>query len=145
MKDLRKERQRILHMVAEGKISAQEAVQLLEALERQTSEASAARASKGKAPRWLRIYVRDEKDVINLKIPWRLVSWALRFSGIGLRFIPAKARDQMTEAGLDHEQFAATLRDLEETLRQVEAEETRGEDLIHIQSEDGEEVRIWVE
>ncbi len=142
MQNLREERQRILRMVAEGKMSAQEAVRLLEALEARTKDNP---PPAGRTPRWLRIYIRDEEDVINLKLPWRLVSWMLRLSGAGIRLIPKKARERMEEQGMSPEEIHGVMHTLEEALRELETGMGVGEDLVNIQGEDGEEVRIWLE
>lgn len=77
------ERMRILKMLEEGKITAEEAARLLEAL-----EASRHREAPPERERWFRIRVTDlrtGKQKVNVNIPFGLVS--LGFS-IGARFSP---------------------------------------------------------
>ncbi len=142
MKDLEKERQRILEMVGAGKLTAQEAVKLLEALEEHQEKT--AEPSKGRQPRWLRIYVKDDEEEINIKIPWRLVAWMLKFSSLGLRFVPTRAREVMEEQGISADQVREILSHLDQSFQDLEAEGLAGEELIRVEGED-EEVRIWLE
>lgn len=85
------EKMRILNMVQEGKLSAQEAVQLLEALDFNPQEKTATTESipdfqvpaNGKA-HWLKIIVTDHasgKRKVNLRIPLSLVRWGMRMGG----------------------------------------------------------------
>ncbi|MDD2523098.1 MAG: hypothetical protein PHW11_09830 [Anaerolineaceae bacterium] len=82
------EKKRILKMVQEGKLSAQEAVQLLEALEPSPEEKSIsseiipdpAVSSNGKA-HWLKVVVTElssGKRKVNLKIPLALARWGMK-------------------------------------------------------------------
>lgn len=82
------EKMRILKMVQEGKLSAQEAVQLLEALESSPEEKlvsseiipDAAASTNGKA-HWLKIVVTDltsGKRKVNLRIPLALARWGMK-------------------------------------------------------------------
>ena len=85
------EKMRILNMVQEGKLSAQEAVQLLEALDFNPDEKAISSEviqdlsiSNGKA-RWLKIVVTDlntGKRKVNLKLPMAIVRWGMKLGGI---------------------------------------------------------------
>ncbi|MCX7682683.1 MAG: hypothetical protein N2508_12100 [Anaerolineae bacterium] len=80
------ERVKILKMLEEGKITADEAVTLLRALEGGTE--SPPRASAGGDKRFLRIHVSDlssGKAKVNITIPIGLVGVGLRIAG---RFAP---------------------------------------------------------
>lgn len=93
------ERLKILRMVQEGKISAEQAVQILEVLE--TSDATAAKKTNtqgsaypvspgysGKGPRWFRVRVTDTdsgKPRVNVRLPIGLVSSGLK---MGSKFVP---------------------------------------------------------
>ncbi|HAI22132.1 MAG TPA: hypothetical protein DCM14_09615 [Clostridiales bacterium UBA8153] len=73
------ERVQILRMVQEGKISAEEAARLLQAVEQVPKGERA--PGKG-AARWLRIQVTDTRTgyrKVNINLPAGLVTWALRF------------------------------------------------------------------
>jgi hypothetical protein len=89
------ERMKILQMVQEGKITAEDAAGLLEALEEGGSEARAAgevvtemSAGLGRKPRWLRVRVTDTnsgKARVNIRLPMSMVSVGLK---MGSRFAP---------------------------------------------------------
>ncbi|MEW6522436.1 MAG: hypothetical protein AB1445_02505 [Bacillota bacterium] len=73
------ERLQILRMVQEGKITAEEGVRLLQAVEHPAKGETT--SGKGQA-RWLRIRVTDTrsgKPKVNVNLPAGLVTWALRF------------------------------------------------------------------
>jgi hypothetical protein len=82
------EKMRILNMVQEGKLSAQEAVQLLEALDFSPEEKSITTeiipdplvSTNGKA-HWLKIVVTElhsGKRKVNLRIPLAMVRWGMK-------------------------------------------------------------------
>lgn len=120
---MKEERRKILEMLEAGKINAEEAARLLEALG-DTGEAP----RTNKNARYLRIYVEnpDEETKINIKLPVGLVRAASRF-------IPKDAK--ATINGMDM--------DLEQLLSAID-EETDGE-IVNITGEDGEVVIIKVE
>ena len=105
------ETRRILDLVAQGKITVDEAQQLLGAIDAPATEAAAAPAAveegdKSKA-RWLRIAIhktgkegRRDKDV-NIRVPIAIVKTGMRLGAL----IPGLAGDQvakkMREKGLD--------------------------------------------
>lgn len=85
------EKMRILNMVQEGKLSAQEAVQLLEALDFNPDEKATSTElfpevevqTNGKA-HWLKIVVTDLNSgnrKVNLRIPLALVRWGMKMGG----------------------------------------------------------------
>lgn len=88
------ERIKILQMVQEGKISAEDAAQLLEALE-ETARTDASGAvippdpvALGRKPRWFRVRVTDTdtgKPRVNVRLPLSMVSIGLK---MGSRFSP---------------------------------------------------------
>lgn len=81
------ERMKILKMIDEEKISAQEGAQLLAALSSQGKKASAPRAKAG-SPRWLRVRVTDTnsgRSKATVQIPISLVDAGLK---IGAHFAP---------------------------------------------------------
>jgi hypothetical protein len=119
------ERTRILQMVSEGKISAQDGVKLLNAL--QGSRSGTSRAEAGPMPRWVRVRVTDVatgRTRVNVNLPFSLVQAAAR---LGARFTP-----QTDE--LDWEELIAAIRD-----------GATGE-IVDIEDEEGgERVQVFVE
>jgi hypothetical protein len=64
-------------MVQEGKITAEEGVRLLQAVEKPVGEAQPTRGA-----RWLRLRVTDTrtgKNKVNINVPAGLITWALKF------------------------------------------------------------------
>jgi hypothetical protein len=88
------ERIKILQMVQEGKISAEEAAELLEALEESARGEPASPSinsdspALGRKPRWFRVRVTDTdsgKPRVNVRLPLSMVSIGLK---MGSRFSP---------------------------------------------------------
>ena len=78
------ERMQILNMLAEGKISAEEAAKLLRALE----EGSRPKPPPTPEPRWFKVKVTDVatgKEKVNVSIPMGLVNVGIK---MGARFAP---------------------------------------------------------
>jgi hypothetical protein len=92
------DRKRILAMLAEGKITADEAERLLVALEGGSAVASGPGRSNG-APKYLRVEVdanepHDGPTKVNIRVPMNLLRAGVRLSAL----IPAVARDQVNAA-----------------------------------------------
>jgi hypothetical protein len=80
------ERARILQMIGEGKISAEEGAKLLGAL--RDSDAPSPTPTKAKSGRWFRVRVIDletDRVKVNVNLPMSLVSVATK---MGARFSP---------------------------------------------------------
>ncbi len=91
------ERIRILQMIAEGKVTAEEGAALLEALE--ASEAAPKQVggdAAGLRGRWLRIQVWEEDQTkVNVRLPMRLVEVGLK---IAQRFTPEQDFGEIVDA-----------------------------------------------
>jgi len=84
----REERLKILQLIEDGKVSAEEGAQLMAALADASGEDVAAQES-GKR-RWLRVIVTDTftgRPKVNVRIPASIVDMALR---VGAQFIPSR-------------------------------------------------------
>lgn len=80
------ERMRILQMVAEGKISAEDGVRLLEVLRDSTAPPPKS-SPQAPQPRWFRVRVTDMtsgRDKVNINIPIGLVNVGMK---MGARFV----------------------------------------------------------
>lgn len=93
MKNISEERMQILKMIEEGKITASEALELINALE-QTAENSVATVSS-KQPKWLKVRVKTMDDRVKSKI-----NLPLSLLDIGLKLGTAYAPD-LKNSGLD--------------------------------------------
>jgi hypothetical protein len=112
-------------MVSEGKISAEDGVKLLNAL--QGSRTGTTPPRSGPAPRWIRVRVTDVatgRTRVNVNLPFSLIQAAAK---LGARFTP-----QTDE--LDWEELIAAIRD-GATGKIVDVEDEDG----------GEQVQVFVE
>jgi hypothetical protein len=120
------ERMRILRMISEKQITAEEGARLLEALRAPSSTETQARNEMGK-PRWLRIRVTDRpsgRTKVNVNLPIGLVDVGLK---MGARFAPEMA-------GMDVSAIQAALN-----------EGVQGRIIEVDDEEDDERVEIFVE
>ena len=146
------DRSRILTMLAEGKLTAEEAERLLDALDTRTAAdaAGAATSSAGSAftgdptpliealPKFLYVKVNAENgDNVDVKIPIALVRSGLKLTSL----IPSKAMDQindsMSEHGMSVDFSNLKPEDIDElvgTLREME---------INVDAKNGDNVRVY--
>jgi hypothetical protein len=120
------ERIKILNMVAEGKITAEEGAELLKAL-RSAAEKSQAAPPGAPEPRYMRVRVtsmQTDQVKVNITIPMSLIDVGLR---MGARFAPDLE-------GLDFEDVMTAIRHGQ-----------RGRILDVEDEDDGERVEIFVE
>ena len=126
------ERLKILKMVQEGKLSAEEAIQLIEALDMSREppippEPPTAPAPMPRAGKWLRVRVTDTntgKVRVNVRLPINVVSAGLK---MGAKFSPEVE-------GLDMDQLMSFVRSGE-----------IGQVVDVFDEQDGEHVEVFVE
>jgi hypothetical protein len=145
------ERARILNMLAAGKITAEEAEGLLDALDSrepaQVSEPAAGTAIKGDPtpllqalPKFLYVKVRStDGDNVDVKVPVSLVRSGLKLTSL----IPPQAMDQineqMTEKGITIDFSNMKPEDIDEFVEGLREME------ITVKSANGDDVRVWAE
>ena len=121
------ERMKILKMINDGKISAEEGSQLLSALS-QRSDKPRRTARRSLAGQMLRVRVTDMstgKTKVNINVPMKLVDAGLN---IAAQFIPEMENAQMMEA-----------------VKEALAENMSGKIVDVIDEEDQEHVEIFIE
>lgn len=121
------ERMKILNMINEGKITAEEGSKLLSALTRR-SEKSKKVAKRGLTGQWLRVRVTDMstgKAKVNVNVPMKLVDAGLN---IAAQFTPEMEGAQMMDA-----------------VKEALAENIRGKIVDVVDEEDQEHVEIFIE
>ena len=121
------ERMKILNMINEGKITAEEGSKLLSALTRR-SEKSKKVTKRGLTGQWLRVRVTDMstgKAKVNVNVPMKLVDAGLN---IAAQFTPEMEGAQMMDA-----------------VKEALAENIRGKIVDVIDEEDQEHVEIFIE
>jgi hypothetical protein len=119
------ERMKILKMIEEGKISAEEGTRLLGALSKQKQRRA---GSTEDSPRWLRVRVLDlvsGKESVRVNLPISLVNVGMK---MGARFIPDAEQETVME-------------DLAQALNQG----MTGKIVDIIDEEEGQRVEIFVE
>jgi hypothetical protein len=140
------DRTRILNMLAEGKISADEAERLLDALETHKTEASAAEpAIKGDPtpllnalPKYLYVKVNSvDGDKVDVKVPLALVRSGLKLTSL----IPPQAMDQlneqMTDKGISIDFSNLKPEDIDELIEALREME------VNVDAQNGDKVRVY--
>jgi polyhydroxyalkanoate synthesis regulator phasin len=130
-------RMKILEMLAEGKITADEASALLEkisASEKVDPLPLEKTTANPAIPRYLRVVVDSaDGDKVNVKVPMSLIKTGIKLSAL----MPAEAANAMKDQGID----LSMLRDLPadeliEALRELE---------VNVDSANGDTVRVFTE
>lgn len=141
------DRSRILNMLAEGKITAEEAERLLDALDTRTGAvaAPAEPAIKGDPtpliaalPKFLYVKVLStDGDTVDVKVPIALVRSGLKLTSL----IPPQAMDQLNDSMSEHGMSIdfsnlkpEDIDELVEALREME---------INVDSKNGDTVRVY--
>jgi len=138
------ESKKILEMLAEGKISVDEAERLLKALDatelpEKKTEKKIVKILKNREklegePRFLRIVVDSAKgDEVDIRLPLGLVKAGLKLSAV----MPKGTDEKLKEKGIDLSEFAEmNTNELINSLRDLE---------VNVQSGDGDDVAIYAE
>mgnify|MGYP001829237883 CR=1 FL=1 len=131
------DRKKILEMLAEGKITADDAERLLAKIESEPAgePEGAAGADSGRRPlKYLRVLVdSDDGDKVNVRVPIALIRTGLMLGTM----IPAAASEELERNGVDLSGLSALDGDeLTEALRELN---------IDVDSADGDTVRVFCE
>jgi hypothetical protein len=127
---------KILEMIQEGKISAKEGLELLQALE---SVPQSGKSSRPGGDHSLRIRVKGDKTNVNVNVPVALIRATSKFMTFGMSFVPESAREEMTKRGVDLSQIDFT--ELVDLIDQGLV----GEKLVEVDVEDEKEGRMKVD
>lgn len=120
------ERMRILKMLEEGTISAEDATRLLQALTAGQS-GNGGQSATGREARWLRVRITDTltgESKVSINVPMGLVRTGVR---MGARFVPS-------DADVDYQEIMSA----------IQGGET-GKIFEMVDEEQGEKVEIWAE
>jgi hypothetical protein len=134
---MNEQRKKVLEMLASGKISADEAERLLEALEGKASEASPAppTAETG-LPKYLFVKVDSTSgDKVNIRVPMKLIQAGIKLKSL----LPDDAQDKinakLSEKGINLDDFnTENLKDLLDALSELE---------VNVDDKKGDKVRIY--
>jgi hypothetical protein len=119
------QRRQILQMLAEGKVTADEAERLIDALEREQPESAPGAAPRAKSrPRYLRVVVVDNSgDVpgrVNIRVPLQLLRAGVRLTTL----IPPQAltriNTELDKSGVPIDLAQLKPQDIEELIEQLD-------------------------
>lgn len=123
------ERQRVLEMINEGKITAEEGANLLKALTGPAKKPHISPKGRSGQPRWLRVHVTDMvngKTKVRVNLPLKLMNAGL---GIAAQFAP----EEMADANMM------------ESIKEALNENMVGKIVDVIDEEDQEHIEIFIE
>jgi len=130
---MNEERKRILKMLAENKITAQEAEALLDAMSPPPATgATDGGGARSADPKYLRLVVEGDEDKVNVRVPFQLIRAGMRLAAL----IPATAHGPVNKAlkerGIDIDVSKLKPEDFENLVQHlrdltVDVEGTRGE------------------
>jgi len=118
------QRRQILAMLAEGKITADEAERLIAALERDREEPSPASAEpRTRRPKYLRVVVEDRSEhepaKVNVRIPIQLLRAGVRLASLVPPEALSQANEQLSRAGVPIDLTKLKPGDIEELIDQL--------------------------
>jgi len=131
------EKSKLLQMVRDGKISVEEGVELLGALD--DTEKRAPSPEKKPGDRFLRVHVDSAEARVNVNIPLMLLKVASHLGNMIAGFIPDGAHREMAGKGLDFSKI-----DFEELVNLIDQGMVDGK-LVDADIEDPEKGRVRVE
>jgi hypothetical protein len=134
---MNEERKKVLEMLASGKISAEEAEGLLEALENRASEASPAPALTGTGmPKYLFVKVDSTSgDKVNIRVPMKLIQAGIKLKSLLPHDAQDKINAKLSEKGINLDDFnTENLKDLLDALSELE---------VNVDDKKGDSVRIY--
>jgi hypothetical protein len=142
---MNEDRVRILNMLAEGKITAVEAEQLLDALEARVSPTPPAAAITGDPgpilealPKYLYVKVESENgDRVNVKVPIALVRSGLKLTSLIPADAMAEIDSSMAEHGMSIDFSNLKPDDIDELVEALRETE------ITVDSANGDKVRVY--
>ena len=130
------ERKKILEMLSEGKITAEDAERLLDRIEAGPSSDSRPGRKPGdpRKIKWLLVHVDgNDGDKVNVRVPINLIRTGIKLGAI----LPSGASERIQASGID-------LNDLAK-LADEELVEALADLQVNVNSEDGDVVRVYCE
>jgi len=120
------EKKRILEMLAQGKINADEAERLLSAISNsEQTQTGQGDAGKKPEPRYLRIMVEpgpdsDKPEKVNIRVPYKLIRAGLKLASFVPKNAQVKVNEALQEKGMEIDFSKIKPEDLEEIIRQLD-------------------------
>lgn len=136
---MNEECKKVLEMLAEGKISAEEAERLLDALENKTTETSPQTAlakTLDNLPQYLFVKVDAvDGDKVNIRVPLKLIKAGIKLKALLPRDAQDKINVKLNEKGINLDDFTAeNFKDILDALTEFE---------MNVDDKKGDKVRIY--
>jgi hypothetical protein len=136
---MNEERKKVLEMLADGKISADEAERLLDALEGKTKETSPQTVlaeTLDNLPQYLFVKVDSvDGDKVNIRVPLKLVKAGIKLKALLPQDAQDKINTKLNEKGINLDDFKAeNFKDILDALTEFE---------MNVDDKKGDKVRIY--
>ena len=136
---MNEERKKVLDMLAGGKISADEAERLINALENKTTETSPQTAlseTLDNLPRYLFVKVDAvDGDKVNIRVPLKLVKAGIKLQALLPQDAQDKINAKLNEKGINLDDFKAeNFKDILDAISEFE---------LNVDDKKGDKVRIY--
>jgi len=136
---MNEERKKVLEMLAEGKISANEAERLLETLESKATETSPQTAlmeTLTNLPKYLFVKVDSvDGDKVNIRVPLKLIKAGIKLQALLPQDAQVKVNAKLNEKGINLDDFKAeNFKDILDALTEFE---------MNVDDNKGDKVRIY--
>lgn len=136
---MNEERKKVLNMLADGKISADEAERLISALENKTTETSPQTAltkTLDNLPRYLFVKVDAvDGDKVNIRVPLKLVKAGIKLQALLPQDAQDKINAKLNEKGINLDDFKdENFKELLDALTEFE---------VNVDDKKGDKVRIY--
>lgn len=133
------ETMKILELLEQGKITRQEAMELINSLDTRRDPEGVSKAAVANAKRFLRVRVDGDKAKVNVNVPLNLIKVATQIADASMKWIPQEAHDQMKKQGIDLSKI-----DFDEIINLIDQGLSDGR-LVDVETEDEKEGRTKVE
>jgi len=122
---MNEQRRQILHMLAEGKVTADDAERLINALERERPEPAPGAAPRPKSrPKYLRVVVEDnsagEPSRVNIRVPLQLLRAGVRLTSLIPPQALTKINAELGKSGVPIDLTELKPQQLEELIDQLD-------------------------
>jgi hypothetical protein len=136
---MNEERKKVLEMLAEGKISADEAERLLETFESQATDKSPQTAltkTLNNLPKYLFVKVDSvDGDKVNIRVPLKLIKAGIKLQALLPQDAQVKVNAKLNEKGINLDDFKAeNFKDILDALTEFE---------MNVDDKKGDKVRIY--
>ena len=120
---MNEERKKVLEMLEEGKLNAEEADRLLGALSKD-KDSDTVNSQKTGSPKYLRLTVEpgpesEKKERVNIRVPLKLIRAGLKLASFIPKDAQSKVNEALQEKGIDADFSKLKPEDLEEILGQI--------------------------